>query len=82
MLLAAAIDLAVSQASAADVPRKAPAVVPPAPPLIAWTGCYIGANVGGIFGRAESVLEISLQTILALLVAVKLAAIINCPAVG
>src|SRR5262245_34269082 len=54
MLLAAAIGLAASQASAADVPRKAPAVVPPAPPLIAWTGCYIGANVGGIFGRAET----------------------------
>src|SRR4029450_2306031 len=53
MLLAAAIGLAASQASAADVPRKAPAVAPPAPP-IAWTGCYIGANVGGIFGRAET----------------------------
>jgi len=54
MLLAGAIGLAASQASAADVPRKAPAVVPPAPPPITWTGCYIGANVGGIFGRAET----------------------------
>ena len=54
IVLAAAIGLAASQASAADVPRKAPAVVPPAPPPIAWTGCYIGANVGGIFGRAET----------------------------
>src|SRR5262245_25507875 len=52
LLLAATIGLAASQASAADVPRKAPAVVPPAPPL--WTGCYIGANAGGIFGRAEA----------------------------
>src|SRR5262249_27880866 len=54
MLRAARSGLAASQSSAGDVPRKAPAVVPPAPPLIAWTGCYIGANVGGIFGRAET----------------------------
>jgi outer membrane immunogenic protein len=42
-LLAAAIGLAASQASAADLPRRAPAYIPPAPPLITWTGCYIGA---------------------------------------
>jgi outer membrane immunogenic protein len=53
-LLAAAIGLAAAQASAADLPRKAPAYVPPAPPPITWTGCYIGANVGGIFGRAKA----------------------------
>ena len=50
-LLAAAIGLAASQASAADLPRKAPAYVPPAPPPLTWTGCYIGANVGGAWGR-------------------------------
>jgi outer membrane immunogenic protein len=52
-LLAAAIGLAASQvASAADLPRKAPppAYIPPAPPMITWTGCYIGANIGGAFG--------------------------------
>jgi outer membrane immunogenic protein len=54
MLLAAAFGLAASQASAADVPRKAPAVAAPAAPPTAWTGCYIGANVGGTFGRAET----------------------------
>ena len=53
-LLAAVIGLAASQASAADLPRKAPAYVPPAPPPITWTGCYIGANVGGIFGRRSA----------------------------
>src|SRR4030095_10535784 len=53
-LLAAAIGLAATQASAADLPRKAPAYVPPAPPPITWTGCYIGANVGGIFGHAKA----------------------------
>ena len=52
-LLAAAIGLAASQASAADLPRKAPAYVPPAPPPMTWTGCYIGANVGGAWGRFE-----------------------------
>jgi outer membrane immunogenic protein len=51
-LLVAAIGLAASQASAADLPRKAPAYVPPPPPPT-WTGCYIGANVGGIRGRFE-----------------------------
>jgi outer membrane immunogenic protein len=52
-LLAAAIGLAASQASAADLPRRAPAYIPPAPPLITWTGCYIGANIGGAFGNAS-----------------------------
>ena len=52
-LLAAAIGLAASQASAADLPRKAPAYIPPAPPPMTWTGCYIGANVGGAWGRFE-----------------------------
>ena len=52
-LLAAAIGLAASQASAADLPRKAPAYVPPPPPPLTWTGCYIGANVGGAWGRFE-----------------------------
>ena len=50
-LLAAVIGLAASQASAADLPRKAPAYVPPAPPPLTWTGCYIGANLGGAWGR-------------------------------
>ena len=54
-LLAAAIGLAASQASAADLPRKAPpAYIPPAPPPITWTGCYIGANIGGVFGRFKA----------------------------
>jgi outer membrane immunogenic protein len=51
-LVAAAIGLAASQASAADLPRKAPPAPPPPPPLT-WTGCYIGANIGGAWGRVE-----------------------------
>ena len=30
---------------AADMPRKAPAA--PAAPVVTWTGCYVGGNVGG-----------------------------------
>ena len=33
-------------AFAADLALKAP---PPPPPAASWTGCYIGANVGGIW---------------------------------
>ena len=87
LVTAAVIGLAASQASAADLPRKAPAYVPPAPPPITWTGCYIGANVGGVFARRSadfgSFGDLSIPTpILALLAAVKLAAIINSPADG
>jgi outer membrane immunogenic protein len=49
MLAVATIALAASQASAADLPRKAPVYVPPPPPPVTWTGCYIGANIGGAF---------------------------------
>ena len=86
VLAAAAVGLTASMASAADLPRKAPAYVPPpAPPPITWTGCYIGGNVGGVFTRQSrriSMLGQSVTTILALPVAVRLAAIINGPAVG
>jgi outer membrane immunogenic protein len=53
-LITATIGLVASQASAADLPRKAPVYVPPAPPPITWTGCYIGANVGGVFARRSA----------------------------
>src|SRR6187455_675601 len=52
-LLAAAIGLAASQASAADLPRKAPAYIPPPPPPLTWTGCYVGVNVGAVRPRFE-----------------------------
>jgi outer membrane immunogenic protein len=35
-------------ASAADLPRKAPAYTPPPPPpVLTWTGWYVGLNAGG-----------------------------------
>ena len=37
---------AVQAASAADLPRKAPAYAPPAPPPFSWTGFYGGIHVG------------------------------------
>ena len=55
LLAAAAVGLSASIASAADLPRKAPAYVPPpAPPPITWTGCYLGGNVGWIGSRITS----------------------------
>ncbi len=57
LLAAAAIGMAAGQASAADLPRKAPAYIPPAPPPITWTGCYIGANIGGAFGHASATFD-------------------------
>jgi outer membrane immunogenic protein len=53
LLALATIGLAASQASAADLPRKAPAYVPPAPPPYVWTGCYIGGNVGAAFAHVD-----------------------------
>src|SRR6476661_3117544 len=55
LLAAAAVGLTASIASAADLPRKAPAYVPPpAPPPLTWTGCYLGGNVGWIGSRITS----------------------------
>jgi outer membrane immunogenic protein len=84
-LVAAAIGMAASQASAADLPRKAPAYIPPAPPPITWTGCYVGGNIGGAFGHASLSTvggSVSLKTILALPPVVRSAAIINSAADG
>ncbi|HEY7229427.1 MAG TPA: outer membrane protein [Pseudolabrys sp.] len=35
-----------SAASAADLPRKAPAYTPPPPPVLIWNGFYAGLNLG------------------------------------
>jgi hypothetical protein len=47
---AAIVGISVS-ASAADLPRKAPAYIPPAPLPYNWTGFYVGLNAGGSWGR-------------------------------
>ena len=43
-----------ASAYAADLPSRAPAVVPPPPPVYGWTGCYVGVNGGGAFTRSQS----------------------------
>jgi outer membrane immunogenic protein len=42
-------------ASAADLPVKAPRSVSPAPPPpYSWTGCYVGANLGGGWQKSSA----------------------------
>ena len=54
VFVAVGVGIALGQgAFAADLPRKAPAYVPPAPPPYVWTGCYIGANVGAAFAHID-----------------------------
>jgi len=43
--------LGFGSAMAADLPVKAP--VAPPPPVLSWTGCYIGANAGGGWGAKD-----------------------------
>ena len=86
VLAAAAVGLTASMASAADLPRKAPAYVPPvAPPHHDLDRMlHRRQRRRGIYPpvRRISMLGQSVTTILALPVAVRLAAIINGPAVG
>jgi len=48
--------LGSANALAADLPQgpsyKAPMMAPA--PMVTWTGCYIGGNVGGAFGNASA----------------------------
>jgi len=58
ILLIGALALATSvPALAADLPLPAPAAAPaayvPAPPILTWTGFYIGLNAGGGFGSSH-----------------------------
>jgi outer membrane immunogenic protein len=48
-LVAGALALGTSAASAADMPLKAPALAP----VFSWTGGYIGGNIGWIRGNAD-----------------------------
>jgi outer membrane immunogenic protein len=50
LLTSAAVLGIVGTASAADMPIKAPVVVPV--PLFSWTGCYIGGHVG--YGKGQT----------------------------
>jgi len=58
-LAAAAVVALTSSAVAADLPRKAPAAYPPAPPPVAtWTGCYLTGGVGyGMWNQDNQVFD-------------------------
>jgi outer membrane immunogenic protein len=46
-----------SAATAADLRRPAPYQAPPAPPpppVFSWTGCYVGANIGGGWAKKSA----------------------------
>ena len=54
-LTATMLAIGASQiASAADLPRRQPAYMPPPPPAYTWTGCYIGVNIGGAWGNIDA----------------------------
>jgi outer membrane immunogenic protein len=53
--LTTATALISAPALAADLPRKAPAYVPP-PPIFTWNGFYFGIQGGGGFGELERTL--------------------------
>ena len=53
MLAAVAVFGFASVASAADMPVKAPVYRAPVATIYNWTGCYVGAHVGGGWARTE-----------------------------
>ena len=54
LLATAAIGLVATVASAADLPRKAPAYQPPPPPPpYNWSGFYVGGFLGGGWVRND-----------------------------
>jgi outer membrane immunogenic protein len=48
-----ALAFAAQPVAAADLPVKAPVVRAPASVIYNWTGCYIGAQVGGLWGKTR-----------------------------
>ena len=48
----------LSAAQAADMPLKAKA--PPLPPVVSWTGWYVGLNAGGIWPNSDGVTSTAL----------------------
>jgi outer membrane immunogenic protein len=44
-------------------PVKAPAVIPPPPPVISWAGFYIGGHIGGGWGSSHWLTDATLGTL-------------------
>src|SRR5262245_34069673 len=57
----ALLALVTAPATAADLPRKAPRL--PSPPVYAWTGFYVGGNVGASWGNARTDIAGSATTV-------------------
>jgi outer membrane immunogenic protein len=53
LLAGVAIGALMSVANAADLPRKAPVMAPAPLPVLSWTGCYVGGQVGGGWGKND-----------------------------
>jgi len=54
LLLSAAIAALTGPAFAADLPARMPVKAPVvAAPVFIWTGCYVGAHIGGGFGQTK-----------------------------
>jgi outer membrane immunogenic protein len=53
LLASVAVGALMTAANAADLPRKAPMMAPAALPVLSWTGCYVGGNVGGGWGKND-----------------------------
>jgi outer membrane immunogenic protein len=52
ILASALLLMTASLSRAADMPLKAPP--PPPPPVFNWTGLYVGADIGGAWGRSTT----------------------------
>jgi outer membrane immunogenic protein len=52
-LAGASLLMTAGLAQAADMPLKAPPAPPP-PPVFNWTGLYVGADIGGAWGRTTT----------------------------
>jgi outer membrane immunogenic protein len=56
-LIAFAVFAIASAASAADLPHKAPAYIPPPAPVYNWTGFYVGLHAGYGWMRSDTSLD-------------------------
>ena len=56
LIVGGIVAVALTQiASAADLPRKAPAYQPPPPPVLSWAGWYVGLNAGWGWGHNDGI---------------------------